>query len=44
VIVEPPQIGEQPVSRHVEKGGGLGDPIGEGIDVDGRRGGVHAHF
>jgi hypothetical protein len=44
LIVESPQIGEQPVGRDVEKRGGLGDPIGEGVDVDGRSGGVHPRF
>ena len=44
VFVEPPQIGKQPVCRNVKKGGGLGDPIGEGIDVDGRSDGVHARL
>ena len=44
LIVEPPQIGEQPVGRNVDQGGGLGDPIGQGVDVDGRRGGVHARL
>jgi hypothetical protein len=44
VIIEPAQIGEYPVRRHIEKGGGLGDPIAQGVDVDGRRDGVHARF
>ena len=44
LIVEPPEIGEQPVGRNVKEGGGLGDPIGQGLDVDGRSGAVHARL